>query len=141
MAAVIILAAILLLDATIRGYKSCRHSPYVFSEEDAGLICQTPVDRRLVALAWLFGDWMPACLPFVALAVVLCFASLQLTEQGPFLWSYLPRYWLAAFRVTSIILPFHLALMAGGYTLGSLRLRGKKIFPPWAGFRSDLRWL
>ena len=123
-AAVLILAVGLMLDAVLRAYKACRRSPFVFSEEDAGLICQTPVDRRQVALAWLLGDWLPACLPFVALAVVLCFSSLQLSEKGPFLWSYLPRYWLAAFGVTMIILPLHLSFKTGVYTLGALRLRG-----------------
>ena len=129
MAAVFILAVGLLLDADLRGYRACRRSPFVFSEDDAVLICQTPVDRRQVALAWLLGDWLPACLPFVVLAVVLRFSSLQLTELGPFLWSYLPRYWLAAFRITAIILPIHLAFMAGGYTLGSLRLRMDRDLP------------
>jgi len=129
MAATAILLALMLIDALVRSYKASKRSPFVFSAEDAGLICQTPVDRRQVALAWLFGDWLPACLPFVALAIILCFASLQLAEQGPFLWSYLPSYWLAAFRVTSTILPLHLALMAGVYTLGSLRLRGQGDIP------------
>ncbi len=131
-AAVLILVVGLLLDAVVRAYQACRRSPFVFSEEDAGLICQTPVDRRQVALAWLLGDWLPACLPFVALAVVLCFSSLQLTEKGPFLWSYLPRYWLAAFSVTSIILPLHLSFKAGVYTLGALRLRGNQDIPALA---------
>jgi uncharacterized membrane protein len=128
-AAVFILMVGLLLDADLRGYKACRRSPFVFSEEDAVLICQTPVDRRKVALAWLLGDWLPACLPFVVLAVVLRFSSLQLADQGAFLWSYLPRYWLAAFRITAIILPLHLAFMSSGYTLGSLRLRMDKDLP------------
>ena len=129
LAAVFILVTGLLLDAVLRGYKACRRSPFVFSEEDAGLICQTPVDRRHVAMIWLLGDWLPACLPFMVLAVILCFSALQLAEQGPFLWTYLPRYWLAAFRVTSIILPLHMAFMAGGYSLGSLRLRGDRDMP------------
>ncbi len=133
-AAVFILTVGLLLDADLRGYKACRRSPFVFSEEDAVLICQTPVDRRKVALAWQLGDWLPACLPFVVLAVVLRFSSLQLAEQGPFLWSYLPRYWLAAFQITAIILPLHLAFMAASYTLGSLRLRMDKDLP-------NLRWI
>ncbi len=134
LAAVSILAVGLLLDADLRGYRASRRSPFIFSEEDAVLICQTPVDRRQVALAWLLGDWLPRCLPFVVLAVVLRFSSLQLAELGPFLWSYLPRYWLAAFRITAIIMPLHLALMAGGYTLGSLRLRMDKDLP-------NLRWI
>jgi hypothetical protein len=128
-ATTIIMVVALLLDAVLRGYKSCRRSPFVFSEEDAGLICQTPVDRRQVAFVWLLGDWPLACLPFVVLAVVLRFSSLQLAEQGPFLWSYLPRYWLAAFIVTSIVLPLHLSFMAGGFALGSLRLHRARDFP------------
>jgi hypothetical protein len=45
-AAIFILAAGMLFDALLRGYKACRRSPFIFSEEDALLICQTPVDRR-----------------------------------------------------------------------------------------------
>jgi hypothetical protein len=125
-AVVVMMAAGLLFDAVFRSYKACRRSPFVFSEEDAALLCQTPVDRRQVALVWLLGDWLLACLPFVILGVILCFSSLQLAEPGPFLWTFLPRYWFAAFRVTSIILPLHLALMAGAFALGSLRLQGAR---------------
>src|SRR5574342_104344 len=34
-----------------------RRSPFVFSEEDAYLICQTPVRRSIVAISWFLGDW------------------------------------------------------------------------------------
>src|SRR5512137_842411 len=52
MASIMILTAVLLVYAVIRGYSSTKNSPFIFSDADAELICQTPLDRRQVALAW-----------------------------------------------------------------------------------------
>lgn len=41
-----------------------RRSPFVFSEEDAHLMCQTPVRRSFVAVSWFAGDWFLQALPF-----------------------------------------------------------------------------
>lgn len=133
LASSMILAVVLLMIAIIQGYRSGNRSPFIFSEEDAELICQTPVDRRQVALAWYLGDWIPGGLVFSALAVVLRFASLQLVEKGGIVWAHLPSYLLAGLQVASIILPLHMAFMATDYALGALRLRGNKD-NPW------LRW-
>jgi hypothetical protein len=122
-AAILIITILLLADFLLRGYRYARRSPFTFSEEDAALICQTPVDRRQVAIAWMLGDWFPTILPYLVLVVVLCFANIQLNEQGDLLWSHLPIYWLAGFRVASIVIPTHMALMAVVYALGALRLR------------------
>jgi hypothetical protein len=134
MAATVITAVALLADALLRGYQSGRRSPFIFSEEDAALICQTSVDRRQVALAWLGGDWLPAGIPFWAGAVALAFASLQLSVQGGIVWVHLPIYLLMGLRAASIVLPLHLAFMAADYALGALRLRGDKEL-------SSLRWI
>jgi len=133
-ASTIIVGVVLLMNATWQGYTSGKRSPFIFSETDAELICQTPVDRRHVALAWFLGDWIPGGLVFAGLAIVLRFASLQLVEQGGIVWAHLPSYLLAGLQVVSIILPLHMALMAIDYALGALRLRGD-IDNPW------LRWI
>jgi len=134
-----IIGVVLLMSAIWQGYTSGKHSPFIFSETDAELICQTPVDRRQVALAWFLGDWIPGGLVFGALATVLRFASLQLVEQGGVVWAHLPGYLLAGLQIVSIILPLHMAFMATTYTLGALRLRGDtdnpwlRWIPVWAG--------
>jgi hypothetical protein len=123
-AAASVMTVVLLADALLRAYKAAVSSPFVFSEEDAALICQTPVDRRQVAIAWLLGDWLPAGLPFWAGAVTLSFACSQLAVHGRMVWADLPIYLLAGLRAVMVVLPLHLALMTAGYAFGALRLRG-----------------
>lgn len=138
-ASTMILGVVLLIYSIWQGYKSGRRSPFIFSETDAELICQTPVDRRQVALAWFLGDWIPGGLVFGGLAIVLRFASLQLVEQGAIGWAHLPRYLLAGLQVVIIMLPLHMTFMAIDYALGALRLRGDmdsrwfRWVPLWAG--------
>lgn len=54
-----------------------RRSPFIFSEEDAYLICQTPVKRNVVALSWFIGDWLGQALSFWVLGVTLGFAMID----------------------------------------------------------------
>jgi hypothetical protein len=113
-------------DVFFRCYRYARRSPFVFSGEDALLICQTPVDRNLVALAWLFGDWIPAGLPYCAGVVTLSFACQQLAAPTGMRWSDLPIYILEGLRLVSIILPLQLAFMTFTYMFGALRLQRDK---------------
>lgn len=133
LAAATIIALILLVDTILKANGATKQSPFIFSDDDAGLICQTPVNRSYVAMAWMISDWMAASLIYVILAVVLSFANLQLKEVGDIPWSHLPRYWLAGFRVISIIIPIQLALTGLRYALGAYRLRR-------SGERPALRW-
>src|SRR4030042_5387547 len=133
MVSIVILAAVLLVYAVIRGYSSGKGSPFIFSEADAELICHTPVDRRQVALAWFLGDWLPEGLIFGALAVGLGFASLQMVQQG-MVWARLPGYILAGLSAVILILLLHMAFTALDYALGALRLRGGRDNP-------FLRWI
>jgi hypothetical protein len=121
--AVRLTAAILIADALLRSLHYARRSPFNFSEEDATQICLTPVDRRYVALAWLFGDWIPAGLPYWAGVVALSFACQQLATPTGMVWLQLPIYILKGFRAVSIVLPLHLALMSFAYAFGALRLQ------------------
>ena len=127
--AIIFTSIILLTDALYQCYRYARRSPFVFSEDDAGLICLTPVDRRLVALAWLFGEWIPSGLPYWALAVTVSFSFLQLTLPAGLIAVNLPFYLLSAVRAASIMVPLHLALMTFTYIFGAIRLRGEKDLP------------
>ena len=46
-------------------------SPFVFSETDAYLLCQSPVSRRSVGFAWFLMDWFRTASLFAAGAIVL----------------------------------------------------------------------
>jgi len=127
--AIVFTTIILLVDFLFQCYRYAKRSPFVFSEDDAGLICLTPVDRRQVALAWLLGEWIPAGLPYWALAVTLSFSILQLTYPAGLIAANLPLYLLAALRAVSVMLPLHLALMTFTYIFGVIRLRGEKDLP------------
>lgn len=125
-ASIILTTVILLAEVLLRCYRYGRRSPFIFTEEDAALICQTPVDRRQVALAWLFGDWIPAGLPYWAGVVTLSFACQQLAAPAGLIWAHLPIYILTGLRSASIMLPLHLACMTSTYVFGTLRLRRDK---------------
>jgi hypothetical protein len=134
MAATLIISGVLLINAVILGYSSGKRSPFIFSDTDAELICQTPVDRSPVALVWFLGDWLPGGLAFGVLAVILRFACLQLAEEGGIVWAHIPSYFLAGLEAAIIVLPLHMASMVTGYALGALRLHRDKD-NPW------LRWI
>ena len=124
--AILLITVVLIADVLLRSYIYARRSPFNFTNEDFTLICQTPVDRRQVALAWLFGDWLPAGLPYLVGAVVLSFACQQLAAPDGMIWTHLPIYIFTGFRVAVIIFPLHLAFITLTYTFGALRLRREK---------------
>jgi heme/copper-type cytochrome/quinol oxidase subunit 4 len=122
-AAISLSTIFLLVEFFLRLCRYARISPFIFTEEDAILICQTPVDRRQVALARLFGDWIPAGLPYWAGAVTLSFACQELAAPNGMILARLPVYLITGLRAVSIILPLHLAFMAAAYVFGASRLR------------------
>ena len=107
-------------------YRAGRASPLAFSEDDAYLICQTPVSRRSLAFAWIVGPWAVWSGLLGAVAVVLAFAVTDAARAGTPGPAYIPEYLLAGWR--SLIL---VALAAGGmlalaWAYGCLRLRGDR---------------
>jgi hypothetical protein len=134
MISVIGMLVLIILEFITVGYRAGRRSPFIFSEADAELVCQTPVNRGQVALAWYSGEWIGSAMIFVALGVIFRYASLEIIEQKQVEWIDLPRYILAGIQVTSIILPLFMMVMAICYALGALRLRGDQNIP-W------LRWI
>lgn len=115
--------------ALLAGYKASRRSPIRFSEEDAHLICQTPVDRRRVALAWLFGQWLESAPIAGAAAVIIGFGLVEAGSPEGLSGEDLPRYLLAGIRSLSVVLPLHLALTALVWTLGVMRLQRDRVRP------------
>jgi hypothetical protein len=108
----------------IAAYLAARRSPLNFSEEDAYLICQTPADRRAVAVAWLVGQWPASLLPIGTLAIILGFALVEGAKRGFLTTADIPFYLLSGLRSVSIIVPLQLGLLTLAWTPGILRLRG-----------------
>lgn len=119
----------LLVWFVLAAYRASRRSPILFSEEDAYLICQTPADRRAVALAWLAGQWPPGAAPIWAIAVTLGFALVESSSQGNLNGADIPRYVLAGFRSLSIVLFLQFGLLAITWALGLLRLQKDRLRP------------
>ena len=106
-------------------WKVTTRSPFVFSETDAYLLCQTPVRRRSVGLAWFLMSWFGTVIPFAIGTVLFSFAltDITLAEAGAAKFQNLPIYFAASLRSLVIILPFQMGLHSGLYGLGAVRLR------------------
>jgi hypothetical protein len=98
-------------------------SPFVFSESDAYLLCQTPVRRRTIGFAWFLMDWFGTILPFAAGTVLFSFTLTEITLTDTATLQSLSNYFTSSFRSLAIILPLQMGLQAGSYGLGALRLR------------------
>lgn len=101
-----------------------RRSPFIFSEEDAYLICQTPVKPNIVAMIWFVGDWLGQALPFWALGVTFGFAIIDSRLGEKVVFGDIFLYAAAGLRAWSLFLPLHLGLLALLWMLGALRLQG-----------------
>jgi hypothetical protein len=103
-----------------------RRSPFMFSEEDAYLICQTPVKRSFVALSWFVGDWFTRALPFWAIGVTFGFAMVEVQLAGNVTFADFFLYIASGLRAWSVFLPLQLGLLALLWALGALRLQGNR---------------
>ena len=113
------------------GYKAGRSSPMTFSEDDAALICQTPVSRPAVAVLWLLGAWIRQGPAFWALSVALAFALQDAALGSAVGVEHTPRYVLAGLRVLSAVVPVQWGLMALAWAWGVLRLERDRVRRWW----------
>ena len=121
-AATALITLVLLGWGLYRLWRATRLSPIVFSENDAHLICQTPVSRSSVALAWLLGDWFEPAALFCAGAVTLSFALVDSSLIHKITIIDLAAYLHAALQALLLVALLHLALMALVWAAGMLRL-------------------
>ena len=113
-----------------------RRSPFVFSEIDAYLLCQTPVSRRSVGLAWFLMDWFGTVLPFAAGTVLFSFTLTEISLVDTVTLQGLSSYFVSSFSSLAIILPLQTGLQAGLYGLGALRLHRDRPPEKSSRFRS-----
>lgn len=98
-------------------------SPFVFNQPDAFLLCQAPVDRRKVGLAWFLMDWFVTVLPFAAASILLAFALTEAALPHAASFRDLPGYLAASLRALAAVVPLQMGLQAGLWGLGAWRLR------------------
>ena len=113
------LLGFMLFTAFLGGQKSL----IIFTEEDAALICQTPVSRPAVALFWMLGTWIKTGPIFWALAVALAFALQDAVLGANASVEHLPRYILACLQALILTLPLQWGMLALAWAWGMLRLR------------------
>lgn len=112
-------------------FRVSRSSPFIFSEADVHLVCQTPINRRYVALVWFLSAWIEYAIVFSAGGVILGFAFTELHIDGSLGISELLLYLRSGFRAFIIILLLQFACQAFVWSFGTLRLRKER----------DLSWL
>ena len=103
-----------------------RRSPFIFSEEDAYLICRTPVKRNIVALNWFLGDWFSQAWPFWAIGMVFGSALVESQLGEKISSSDVFQYVISGFRALSVFFLLQVGLLALLWALGALRLQGNR---------------
>lgn len=121
----------LILWSLVTFWQVSRRSPFVFSEEDAYLLCQTPVSRRKIALAWFFEGMLGVFIPFSAGAVILSFALVEWRLQDPGAIFLIFEYLKAGLMALIQVVPIQIGWQAALWGVGALRLQR----------RNDLAWL
>jgi len=105
-----------------------KRSPFVFPEEDAYLLCQTPVSRSAVALAWFAQSWFANAIPLAAVTGVLSFALVESSITGPIILPTILVYIRHSLLAVLLVLPLQMTLQASAWTIGAWRLQYKR--PP-----------
>lgn len=100
-------------------YRAIRRSPVAFSEEDALLTCQMPLNPRMIVIRWLVLPWVKSLLPFVLLVVVLGFsiAEIALVPGAP-MSQQLLEYIRPGLRAILMVIPLHLTVYALNWSVG-----------------------
>ncbi len=115
-------------------WQALKRSPIVFSEKDAALLCQMPVNHRQVVMRWFFLPWLKSALYILLLTMVIGFSVAEIAMADSLAANTIFTYLVYGFRAWIVILPLHLALFSLQWVLGILRLQNDLKFR-W------LRWI
>lgn len=113
---------------------AARRSPIRFDEDDAALLCSTPVSRRAVAFTRLLGEWFRTGVAFWALAVTLGFARAEIAVGGKPAWADAPLYLADGMQFLLPVLLLQAGMLALVWAFGCLRLvgdRDRRDFPAY----------
>jgi len=111
-------------------WQAGQRSPFIFTEEDAYLVSQTPVRRSTVALALFFSNWAELVVPFMLGTIIFCFAGVEVRLPGDLTPEKVLEYVRYSGQALLVVVPLHLALQALVWALGATRLRGHRD-QPW----------
>jgi len=103
----------------INAVKAVWRSPAVFTEEDAYLICQMPLNPRNIVLRWMLMPWVKHYLPIALISATIGF-SLAETILVPmeFTSEMFVNYLWYGLQILMIITPIHLALFSIIWVIG-----------------------
>jgi len=104
-------------------WQATRRSPVAFSEQDAVLICQTPVSRRFIVTRWLLMPWLKSAIPLWLVTITVGFSLAEITLPGQMAANRILSYAGYGLRAWIAILPFQLALFLLQWIVGTYRLQ------------------
>ena len=103
--------------------QSCKRSPVSFSEKDARLICQMPINRRLLTLRWFFMPWVKNAVLFWLGAITLGFSVAEISLSGTLGTINIIEYTGYGIRAWLAILPIHFGFFSLQWAVGIFRLQ------------------
>jgi hypothetical protein len=103
-----------------------KRSPFAFSQEDAYLLCQTPVSRRKIGLAWFLQGIVGVFILFAAGSILLSFGLTEWRSQSEITITVIFEYLKAILRTVLVVMPIVVGWQAGLWGLGALRLHQRK---------------
>lgn len=112
--------------AAAKLWKAAKISPFVFSEDDALLLCLTPVSRRAVAILWFFQHWLMSVLPFAVLAIVLGFAQVEVLAGKELGFLDLPMYIGAGVKALLAMALTYASVLSLVWLFGLMRIRADR---------------
>ncbi len=99
-------------------------SPMVFSENDASLVCQTPLNRQKLVFRWLWMPWFKNAVLFWLLALTLAFSVAETSLHGSITSDVVFSYFGYGLRHLLFFIPIHLGIYSLQWALGVFRLQG-----------------
>jgi len=130
-AAIFLESLLLGLWAIYLTFQALKRSPVRFSEPDAELLCQMPVDHRYLTMRWMAMPWLKSAIPFWLTAVILGFSLAGTVLPGRITGVDFLTYAWFGLRALLVIVPVHLSLYTLQWMMGVVRLQQDR----------DERWL
>jgi len=132
--------ATLILETWILGFwsiyntfQALKRSPVAFSEPDAVLLCQMPVDHRFLTIRWMLMPWLKSAIPFWLIGITLGFSLAGTIMPGLFTGNDFLVYTWFGLRAWIVMIPIHLALYTLQWIVGVVRLQ-KNREVRWFGY-------
>lgn len=126
-AAIFVEILVLMVWSLVTYWLALKRSPVVFSEEDAFLICQMPLNPRLIILRWLPMPWLNSAIPFWFLAVTLGFSLAEITlAPGAMTTNRFLTYGWSGLQAWLVMMPLHLMFYVLIWAVGIWMMKKKR---------------